>query len=170
MTETDDRLAGRTRRTAKAPNRGKGLKVKRVFTTPGGHRRFSRTALERLLPADRLRRPSIAAGGITASRMARTYRRASREVAPELPWIDDPVSRWWVGIIVAVFGIIILAGFLLGQGGLLTPGRTPQPQPSFPAEPSVSASPGASAAASGSPAGARPIARPPAFRRPVGRR
>jgi excisionase family DNA binding protein len=61
----------------------------RVFTTPGGHRRFSRSALERLLPADRLRRPSIAAGGVTASRMARTYRRASREVAPALPWIRD---------------------------------------------------------------------------------
>jgi hypothetical protein len=59
----------------------------RVFTTPGGHRRFSRSALERLLPADRLRRPSIAAGGVTASRIARTYRRASREVAPELPWV-----------------------------------------------------------------------------------
>ncbi|HUG28889.1 MAG TPA: helix-turn-helix domain-containing protein, partial [Candidatus Limnocylindria bacterium] len=29
----------------------------RVFTTPGGHRRFSRSALERLLPADRSRRP-----------------------------------------------------------------------------------------------------------------
>ena len=36
MTETDDRLAGsRTRRTAKAPSRGKGLKIKRVFTTAG---------------------------------------------------------------------------------------------------------------------------------------
>lgn len=61
----------------------------RVFTTPGGHRRFSRSALERLLPADRLRRPSIAAGGVTASRMARTYRRATREVAPELPWLQE---------------------------------------------------------------------------------
>jgi excisionase family DNA binding protein len=61
----------------------------RVFTTPGGHRRFSRSALERLLPADRLRRPSITAGGLTASRIARTYRRASREVAPQLPWIRD---------------------------------------------------------------------------------
>ena len=38
MTETDDRLAGsRTRRTAKAPSRGKGLKIKRVFTTAGVH-------------------------------------------------------------------------------------------------------------------------------------
>ncbi|TYP83677.1 vitamin B12-dependent ribonucleotide reductase [Blastococcus xanthinilyticus] len=38
MTETDDRMAGaRTRRTAKAPSRGKGLKIKRVFTTAGVH-------------------------------------------------------------------------------------------------------------------------------------
>jgi ribonucleoside-diphosphate reductase alpha chain len=38
MTDTDDRVAGsRTRRTAKAPSRGKGLKIKRVFTTAGVH-------------------------------------------------------------------------------------------------------------------------------------
>jgi excisionase family DNA binding protein len=59
----------------------------RVFTTPGGHRRFSRSALDRLLPSDRSRRPSINAAGITSSRLARTYRRASREAAPELPWV-----------------------------------------------------------------------------------
>jgi excisionase family DNA binding protein len=59
----------------------------RVYTTPGGHRRFSRAALERLLPADRTRRPSIVAGGLTASRIARSYRRAGREVAPDLPWV-----------------------------------------------------------------------------------
>jgi excisionase family DNA binding protein len=59
----------------------------RVFTTPGGHRRFSRSALERLLPADRSRRPSIGGAGLTPSRIARTYRRASREAAPELPWV-----------------------------------------------------------------------------------
>lgn len=59
----------------------------RVFTTPGGHRRFSRTALEQLLPADRSRRPSIGGGGLTPSRIARTYRRASRDAAPELPWV-----------------------------------------------------------------------------------
>ncbi len=59
----------------------------RVFTTPGGHRRFSRAGLERLLPADRSRRPSIGGGGMTASRISRTYRRASREAAPELPWV-----------------------------------------------------------------------------------
>ncbi len=59
----------------------------RVFTTPGGHRRFSRAALERLLPADRTRRPTIGGGGLTPSRIARTYRRASRDAAPDLPWV-----------------------------------------------------------------------------------
>jgi excisionase family DNA binding protein len=59
----------------------------RVFTTPGGHRRFSRGALERLLPADRSRRPSIGGAGLSPSRIAQTYRRASRDAAPELPWV-----------------------------------------------------------------------------------
>lgn len=59
----------------------------RVFTTPGGHRRFSRRALERLLPADRTRRPAIGGAGLTPSRIARSYRRASRDAAPELPWV-----------------------------------------------------------------------------------
>jgi excisionase family DNA binding protein len=59
----------------------------RVFTTPGGHRRFSRAALERLLPADRSRRPTIGDAGLTPSRLARTYRRASRAATQELPWV-----------------------------------------------------------------------------------
>lgn len=59
----------------------------RVYTTPGGHRRFSRSALERLLPADRSRRPSIGGAGLSPGRLARTYRRASRDAAPDLPWI-----------------------------------------------------------------------------------
>lgn len=59
----------------------------RVFTTPGGHRRFSRAALRRLLPADRARRPAIAGSGLTQSRISRTYRRAQRAVAADLPWV-----------------------------------------------------------------------------------
>ncbi len=59
----------------------------RVFTTPGGHRRFSRAALQRLLPADRSRRPAIGGGGLTPSRIARSYRKASRAVVPELSWV-----------------------------------------------------------------------------------
>jgi excisionase family DNA binding protein len=59
----------------------------RVFTTPGGHRRFSRSALQRLLPADRSHRPSIGGAGLSPGRIARTYRRASREATTELPWV-----------------------------------------------------------------------------------
>jgi len=59
----------------------------RAFTTPGGHRRFSRAALRRLLPADRARRPAITGAGLTPSRISRTYRRAHREVAADLPWV-----------------------------------------------------------------------------------
>jgi excisionase family DNA binding protein len=59
----------------------------RVYTTPGGHRRFSQAALERLLPADRSRRPSRGGAGLTPSRIARTYRRVSRDTAVELPWV-----------------------------------------------------------------------------------
>lgn len=58
-----------------------------MFTTPGGHRRFSRATLQGLLPADRSRRPSIGSAGLTPSRIARTYRRASRDGAPELSWV-----------------------------------------------------------------------------------
>ncbi|MES2209341.1 MAG: helix-turn-helix domain-containing protein [Chloroflexota bacterium] len=59
----------------------------KVFTTPGGHRRFSRAALERLLPSDRAARPTLGSAGLTPARMSRSYRRASRTVATELPWI-----------------------------------------------------------------------------------
>jgi excisionase family DNA binding protein len=59
----------------------------RVFTTPGGHRRFSRSALTRLLPSDRTGRPSLGSAGLTTARMSRTYRRARRTVSAELPWV-----------------------------------------------------------------------------------
>jgi excisionase family DNA binding protein len=59
----------------------------RVFTTPGGHRRFSREGLERLLPADRARRPSLSSAGLTPARISRSYRRAGRSVSVDLPWV-----------------------------------------------------------------------------------
>lgn len=59
----------------------------RVFMTPGGHRRFSRAALQRLLPADRSQRPSIGGAGLTPNRIAHTYRRARRDQVAELPWV-----------------------------------------------------------------------------------
>ena len=64
-----------------------------VFTTPGGHRRFSRAVLERLLPSDRTRRPALGGAGLTPSRIARTYRRAGREVAAGAALGPDPDRR-----------------------------------------------------------------------------
>jgi excisionase family DNA binding protein len=52
-----------------------------AFTTPGGHRRYRRATLERLLPSDRQARPSLARSGLTASRLARAYRREARATA-----------------------------------------------------------------------------------------
>ena len=59
----------------------------RVFMTPGGHRRFSRSGLERMLPSVRTSRPSLNSAGLTPARMSRSYRRASRVVAADLPWV-----------------------------------------------------------------------------------
>ena len=59
----------------------------RVFTTPGGHRRFSRATLERLLPADRSHRPSLGSAGLTPVRIARRYRRAVPSASTGLPWV-----------------------------------------------------------------------------------
>jgi hypothetical protein len=36
----------------------------------------------------------------------------------ELPYIDDPVSKWWVIIIVAVFALIFSWAILFGAGGI----------------------------------------------------
>jgi excisionase family DNA binding protein len=49
-----------------------------AFTTPGGHRRYRRASLENLLPSDKRARPSLARAGLTASRLARAYRREAR--------------------------------------------------------------------------------------------
>jgi excisionase family DNA binding protein len=59
----------------------------RPFTTPGGHRRFAREALERLLPSDRGRRPPLAGADLTEGRIRRAYRRESRVTTRELPWL-----------------------------------------------------------------------------------
>lgn len=56
-----------------------------AFTTPGGHRRFPRAALERLLPYERPARAGAA--GVTTARVARAYRRRSREVTAGMPWL-----------------------------------------------------------------------------------
>jgi excisionase family DNA binding protein len=63
-----------------------------VFTTPGGHRRFSRSTINALLPAARTRRPALARLGASPERMARAYhvrRRTGAAGAPATgrPWI-----------------------------------------------------------------------------------
>jgi excisionase family DNA binding protein len=68
----------------------------KVFTTPGGHRRFSRTALMRLLPADASRlalvRNDRLRGGLT-----RAYRREVRRSTDQLPWLrlGDAEREWF---------------------------------------------------------------------------
>lgn len=60
----------------------------RPFTTPGGHRRFSRESLERMLPSDRLRRPELGSGGeLTPTRLRRAYRREAVTVVRQAAWI-----------------------------------------------------------------------------------
>jgi excisionase family DNA binding protein len=51
------------------------------YTTPGGHRRFPRSAITALLPPDRARRPNLSALGASGDRIAAAYRTA-RESAP----------------------------------------------------------------------------------------
>ncbi len=59
-----------------------------VFTTPGGHRRFSRAAISALLPADRARRPSLARLGASPERIARLYRTHH--------WASDRAQTQWI--------------------------------------------------------------------------
>jgi hypothetical protein len=72
-----------------------------VFTTPGGHRRFSRAGLERLLPADapfdaESRRSDARAviavtegalATVTAARLRRSYRQEAHRATAELAWL-----------------------------------------------------------------------------------
>lgn len=59
----------------------------KVFVTPGGHRRFQRPALERLLPADRPRKPALAKGAVTPARLAHAYRREAALATGGLDWL-----------------------------------------------------------------------------------
>jgi hypothetical protein len=69
-----------------------------VFTTPGGHRRYRRTAIKGLVPGDHHDRPSLARSGLTSSRVVRAYREVVRVAARELPWLvrlDDTQRDWF---------------------------------------------------------------------------
>jgi excisionase family DNA binding protein len=70
----------------------------RAFTTPGGHRRFRRASLERLIPGDAFSRPSLLRAGVTTSRLARAYRAEARLAAQQHPWLvalDDEQRAWF---------------------------------------------------------------------------
>ncbi len=56
-----------------------------VFTTPGGHRRFSRRLLHGLLPSNRPRRPALSGIGASTERIARAYRRPRARAASAAP-------------------------------------------------------------------------------------
>jgi excisionase family DNA binding protein len=68
-----------------------------AFTTPGGHRRYRRKTLERLIPQDRTARPSLARSGLTVSRLARAYRTEARSAVGSMPWLNvlTPDQREW---------------------------------------------------------------------------
>lgn len=58
-----------------------------VFTTPGGHRRFSRTTIAALLPAARTRRPALARLGASPERLTRAYRNHNAAAVAGRPWV-----------------------------------------------------------------------------------
>jgi excisionase family DNA binding protein len=60
----------------------------KAFTTPGGHRRFSRAAVAGMLPADRRGRPKLGQLGETPERMTRVYRRELHRATQWAPWIE----------------------------------------------------------------------------------
>lgn len=65
----------------------------RTFTTPGGHRRFARSALKGLLPPSGVRPLPLSRIGLTPERVAGVYRRSARTVGMQLPWLarlDEP--------------------------------------------------------------------------------
>jgi len=69
-----------------------------AFTTPGGHRRYRRASLERLVPRDHAGRPSLARAGMTTSRLARAYRAEARAATARIPWLvrlDEEQRAWF---------------------------------------------------------------------------
>jgi hypothetical protein len=69
-----------------------------AFTTPGGHRRYRRVALEGLLPSERVVRPPLSRVGLTVARVARAYRQEARNAARVIPWLGgltDSQREWF---------------------------------------------------------------------------
>lgn len=72
----------------------------RTFTTPGGHRRFARSAILGLLPAARRQRPKLESLGETPEHMIGVYRRHLAEACHGMSWIrglrDDELEPFRV--------------------------------------------------------------------------
>lgn len=70
-----------------------------VFTTPGGHRRFLRSAIDAMLPRHRTaRRPSLSAMGEAPDRVAAEFRRRVRTELSDQDWrarFDESSLRWF---------------------------------------------------------------------------
>lgn len=68
-----------------------------AFTTPGGHRRYRRSVLERMLPAERKSSGLRARAAITPARLARAYRQHARQAAQSVQWVTSlgEADREW---------------------------------------------------------------------------
>ena len=70
-----------------------------VFTTPGGHRRFLRSAIDALLPRPRaVKRPSLTAMGETPDKIAAEFRKRVRTDVTDQDWhtrFDESSLRWF---------------------------------------------------------------------------
>ena len=70
-----------------------------VFTTPGGHRRFLRSAIDALLPRPRtVKRPSLTAMGETPDKVAAEFRKRVRTDVTDQDWhtrFDENSLRWF---------------------------------------------------------------------------
>lgn len=60
----------------------------KAFTTPGGHRRFSRAAVIGMLPASRRRRPNLERLGETPEHLTRVYRRNAVKTTGGVAWLE----------------------------------------------------------------------------------
>jgi hypothetical protein len=80
-----------------------------------------------------------------------SQRDVEHEQGEEFAYVDDPVSRLWVLLIVAVFAAIFLYAILLGHGGALSPTPTPEPTPTPALSQSPTVSPSSTPTPSASP-------------------